>query len=665
MTRPAERGRAAWLLTVLVVFAALVLRIANLDAQSLWFDEGWSWHLAGLPLGEMAGVTAGDRSPFLYYALLHAWLRLAGDAEFAMRFLSLAADVTTVALVMALSRSLAVGRESPGGLAELSPVLAGAVYALSPFAVWYAQETRMYALVSTLCLASSYWLLRWLRRPRWKRALLASAALLLAAIYCHYYAVFLLPAHGALVVLAWAEGKRREAGGKRGETRARVLAWWCVAAGAVVVATVPWLVFASRGFAYDDGFVFPLNAVPLRLGEWVSAFANGGLPLPLPGGWAVGLGAAVVLSSLTFLLGRRWREWVFLAVLVIVPLLAAAIAVRLFYPYRSVFHPRYLIYVLPPVCVLLGGAIAPRNGAPRVSKWLSAGMASASIVVVGGLWLPSLYAIYADPAVARDDVRAAARHVVEALQPGDLVIMARDNYALRYYYPRAISRHPVTDTHLLAIPEGLHGVLRDDTPVVDALNTFRPKRVRLFLWQDDVVDPQRLVESSLWPNGYQVGEYNFGRIRLPLYQVQTQPAAALTWTPVAAQFGDQLELAGYWKLPENFAGDWFYTVLQWKPLRPLDADYKAYVHVVDRDGQVRFQRDKLPLNDLLPMTSWATGQPLRDAYALVSPADLQPGEYRVVAGIYDPATGDRLPIQSGSMAPANEVDLGTLLVKRR
>ena len=32
-----------------------------------------------------------------------------------------------------------------------------------------------------------------------------------------------------------------------------------------------------------------------------------------------------------------------------------AVAVRVVYPYRSVFHPRYLIYVAPMACVLLGG----------------------------------------------------------------------------------------------------------------------------------------------------------------------------------------------------------------------------------------------------------------------------------------------------------------------
>ena len=77
-----------------------------LGGQSLWFDEGWSWHLAKMPLAEMAVTTAGDRSPPLYYALLHVWLLFAGQSEFAMRYVSAIADTATVALVMAFAKAL-------------------------------------------------------------------------------------------------------------------------------------------------------------------------------------------------------------------------------------------------------------------------------------------------------------------------------------------------------------------------------------------------------------------------------------------------------------------------------------------------------------------------------------------------------------------------------
>jgi 4-amino-4-deoxy-L-arabinose transferase-like glycosyltransferase len=639
-------------LAVAVILLGFGLRAASLGAQSLWFDEGWSWHLAGMPLGEMAAITAGDRSPPLYYALLRGWLSVAGESEFALRFPSAAADTAAIAIVIALARALA------GRRALLPAALAGALWAISPFAVWYAQEARMYALVSALCLASSYALWRWLRAPARRAPLVASAALLAAAAYCHYYAVFLLPAHGLAVVLAWLAWR---AGSAR-----RLLGGWLIAASAVALALAPWLLYASQGFAYDDGFAFPLNAIGLRLAEWAAAFASGGLFRALPEGWGALLGLSVLCAAASFALARRWRALAFLAILTAVPLLSATVAVRLFYPYRSVFHPRYLIYVAPVVCVLLGGA-SGAAGSRRIRRAASLALGIAAAALAAWVWAPALAANGADPAAVRDDVRAAARHVVEALEPGDVVIMTRDHYALRYYYPQFMARRPVTGTLLTAFPEGLHGVLSDSRAVEEYLDRAQPNRVRLFLWQDDVVDPQRLVESGLWARGYQIGEYNFGQIRLPLYQMRAPVAAGAAWSPVSATFDDRLDLTGFWKPAAGFAGDWFYAILEWTPRRPLDADYKVFVHVVDADNRMRFQSDTQPLTALLPMSRWIPGQPMRDAHAVVIPADLPDGDYRVLVGVYDPdAGGARLPVRGPGDAPAGDVvDLGVFRVERR
>jgi hypothetical protein len=183
-----------------------------------------------------------------------------------------------------------------------------------------------------------------------------------------------------------------------------------------------------------------------------------------------------------------------------------------------------------------------------------------------------------------------------------------------------------------------------------------------FDWQDDVVDPQRLVESSLWPNAYQIGEYNFAQIRLPLYQVTRFPLQPPAFQAAGATFGDALTLERAWQPGRATAGDWFYTVLEWQALKPLDADYKVFVHGLDAHGNLAFQSDRLPLNALLPTSRWPRGKTQRDTHAVVIPADLPAGRYRVVAGVYDPATGARLPV-GGPLEDA--VELGEVEVVRR
>ena len=668
----------------LVVLLAFGLRIYQLGGQSVWFDEGWSWHLAGLPLGEMASITAGDRSPALYYVLLHGWMAWAGVSEFALRYFSLCADVVTVVLVMGLARRAggAMGK-GEGGKGTLSPssfplppaLLTGLLYTLCPLAVFYAQETRMYALVAMLCTASSYALVRYLQARSGWRWLIISAVCLALAIHSHYYAVFLLPAHAVVVLIGVIHPGRRTV-----VDRKRAISWVVAVAG-VVLSVLPWLVFASGGFAYDDGFAFPLNTIDGRMLEWVRAFVAGGFGAAAP---VWGLGALVVagvFALLGWLAGRRWRGLMWLVALVVVPLLAAAVAVRVVYPYRSVFHPRYLIYIAPIACVLLGGWMG------EVRSRLKAGLVFGPLVgvLMALIWLPALQTYFTQPNLVRDDYRTATRHVLEALEPGDGVVMTRDNYAIRYYWQRMLDEGNVTpgvaaplgpaaldgytradvDALLLAAPAGLHGVMHSEDALLAQLNQRQPTRVRMMLWQDNVVDAEKRAETLFWANGYQSGEYNIGQIRLPLFKIVQSPLTALPFVPVDAVFGGTLELQQAWMRQQGVAGDLFYVVLQWKATQTLPLNYKVFVHVLDDEGQALFQKDKLAIDDLRPTSHWRPGESIRDPYSMLIPADVAAGSYRVVVGVYDPATGARLVAKTASGGETDSVELGRLTVQTR
>jgi hypothetical protein len=383
---------------------------------------------------------------------------------------------------------------------------------------------------------------------------------------------------------------------------------------------------------------------------------------PLSDVWPVLLMVGFGGALLSLALRKRWRNIFFTVCVIAVPLLAATIAVRLVYPERSVVHPRYLIYVVPAVAALIGAGLA---SGPR-GRWrfvpISTGFVAMACVLA--LWLPALAAAQSDPRVARDDTRAAARHVIEALERRDVVVAIRDNFAVRYYWER-LGGNPA---QLLAAPTGLHGVLRDEQPTLDALAALGAERVRLFLWQDGVVDPEKRIETALQINGYQLGELSFGQIRLPLYRITQRPLKAIdvVATPVGARFGADLELTAAWSRREVVAGDLFHLALIWRPAGQLPSDDKVFVHIVDAGGRVVFQRDKLPLNDLKPMTRWVAGETLRDPYTALVPAELAPGAYRVLVGVYDPVTGARRPASLGGARVADDaVTIGTVQIARR
>jgi uncharacterized membrane protein len=688
--------RGVFLGSLFYILVSFILRLYHLDAQSLWFDEGWSWHLAKMPLEEMAAATAGDRSPVLYYALLHFWILVFGESEFAMRFLSVIADTITLSFVVTLARRIQSSNH-PNSQSSIHPFiqppyLAGLLYALCPFAIWYAQEMRMYALVAMFCTASSYFLLKGIPLDRhhssivlqpapsltkdrsWVRWLIASSVCLGLAIHSHYYAIFLLPAHFVVVITQLLEGWKFEPFKrsnrptfKPSNVQTRFVAIWLMATAVVIASVVPWLLVARGGFVYDDGFAFPLNTIDGRIIEFVRAFVSGGIAKPLPEWWW--LPPSILISSITIsLITSRTQDSTIrshssmtLIALTVLPLLAATVAVRLFYPYRSVFHPRYLIYIVPILCVLLSGAwikfrptTSRRNDAPLRMKSLISHLSSLISLTLLIFWLPNLYAYFTDAQFQRDDVRAATKHVVEALQPNDVIVMTRDNYALRYYYPRD------KQSQLVALPNGLHGILTNDKTVIEALAPKSPNRVRLFLWQDDVVDPQRFVETTLRANGFQIGEYNFRQIRLPLYQISSQPIQTIQLKPREVNFGDTLKLMRYWLTEKSLAGDWFYLTLEWQAQRSIERDFKVFVHVLDTNGNLAFQQDKLTLNELLPTSRWEPNKIYRDPYAMVVPSELPAGEYRVVVGVYDAISGERLPV-----GDATFIEISKLKVENR
>jgi hypothetical protein len=98
--------------------------------------------------------------------------------------------------------------------------------------------------------------------------------------------------------------------------------------------------------------------------------------------------------------------------------------------------------------------------------------------------------------------------------------------------------------------------------------------------------------------------------------------------------------------------------LVWRAKAAVPSRYKVTVQVEGSEGQPLAQSDSEPADWTRPTTSWLPGEVVRDRHHLEIPADVAPGSYRVVAAMYDPQTGDRLPVAGDGDA----VDVASLLV---
>ena len=88
--------------------------------------------------------------------------------------------------------------------------------------------------------------------------------------------------------------------------------------------------------------------------------------------------------------------------------------------------------------------------------------------------------------------------------------------------------------------------------------------------------------------------------------------------------------------------------LTWASETALTHDYRVFVFLADQAEQEAAHRDAVPVMWLRPTTTWQVGERIIDHHALLIPADARLGDYWLGVGMYDPATGERLPVTGGA-----------------
>ncbi|MBW7882558.1 MAG: glycosyltransferase family 39 protein [Caldilineaceae bacterium] len=139
-----KRGRPgkAWSIPVLLLGTVVLggaLRLYAIGDKGLWLDEAFSVWMGWRSLPELTTwLVRIDQHPPLYYILLHVWLWF-GDSAGHVRMLSAFLGSLTIPVIFLIGRRLA------GDTVGLTAAL---LLALSPFHIRFAQETRMYTLLT-------------------------------------------------------------------------------------------------------------------------------------------------------------------------------------------------------------------------------------------------------------------------------------------------------------------------------------------------------------------------------------------------------------------------------------------------------------------------------------------------------------------------------------
>ena len=205
MSKPGERS---YVLAITLV--ATVLRFYLIDEKSIWLDESFSLWIARQSLWEgWRWLIEVDQHPPLYYSLLHFWIQLFGSLEGAVRTMSALLSVLTIAVFYAACRRLLDGTTA---------AIAVFILAVSPFHVQFAQETRMYALLTLEVACVIYFLARLVTSPvaegrDWVGLAVSQALVMLTHNTAAVYLPVALNAAAGLIFLLFPTG----VGGRAGE----------------------------------------------------------------------------------------------------------------------------------------------------------------------------------------------------------------------------------------------------------------------------------------------------------------------------------------------------------------------------------------------------------------------------------------------------------------
>jgi mannosyltransferase len=629
-----KRHISCFLLFAILLLAA-ALRFYRLDAQSFWNDEGNSARIAERTVGLILEGAAGDIHPPGYYLLLHAWRALFGQSEFALRSLSVVAGVVLVVFTYLLGRHL---------FGEATGLMAAFLGTLSPFAVFYSQEARMYALLAALSAASTYLLVRLLTpnqqtgKPANRRWIVAYVLSSVAGLYTQYAFIFILLVHNAAFGLWWLTSARRSV------HRWRWLAVWGGMQVAVVVLYLPWLPTVLRSVANWPSARQAYELGPALLD--VLRILNVGITLPLEQATIMLAGAVVLLIVGLWPRREERMGWFGVASAALYLLLPVAL-VFAFDLYKEAWL-KFLLVVAAPFNVLVAHGVdniahvVPGDwraiGKDRLSN-LRFPISFTAIAFIITATFPSLHNLYFDPAYFRDDYRqiaadiAAAARPTDAARPADAIILNAPNQweVFTYYYPD----QDVYPAHYRPSP---HGVEVFMAPLAEQYS-----RLFVLYWGDAESDPNRRIERWLAANTYKASDRWYGRVRLATYGVAPlpeEPAVSLD-----ARFGEAIRLRGYALDDAAFApGDILPVTLFWEAETPATERYKVTVQLLDGAGQLVAQHDTEPGGGLMPTDTWQPGQAVTDRCGILLPADLSPGSYTLVVALYHSTGGERLPV---------------------
>jgi uncharacterized membrane protein len=635
--RKNNRGQI-YILLLAIILLAFVLRVYRLGHQSLWDDEAKSVWVSSWSVTEILVEQSQHEHPPLHYLLLHFWMPLAGESEFAVRFVSLFFGLLSVPTIYKLGKALGDSRLG---------LLAAFMAAISPFWVYFSQETRMYTTATFFSLSAVHFFARLLRSHRkligdrrrglglWLGYILTT----LCSLYSHYFALFAIVVENLFLAALWRRYRP-------------LIKSWALAQIGVALLFLPWLAFMAVGVisleisqpertiligpnapAYGliatwlEGWrerkglvnVFRTCLIAFGLGE--STQPN--LKLPLAAVFLI----ILIVGTVFLAKDRSSREAApFLLLYLTVPILLGYLTA---FPAERPYWSKYFIVASPAYYLLVAAGLA--------ALWKRRiGLLIASLMFVACASGSSLFNYYFDPRYARFDFRPQIAYIETFPQDSDaLMVNPRGLFTTFWHYYRG-------DLTYYPPPE------ETDTANIEAtLRQIADRHSGLWVVKNvpNDFDPDETIEWWLTHHTYRtmtawVGHNVFRYYSMP---VDSEPVRH----PLQVNFADQVLLTDYdLAVRATKYGHILQATLWWQALTEMDEQYLVSLRVLDQSGHLGGRKDIPPLGNFRPTVGWGKGERIEDHVGLLIWPGTPPGEYWVEVGLVNGSNGQPLVISS-------------------
>lgn len=619
------------LILLLCLLFGFALRLWSLGVKGLSYDEAATALMARAMPPEIIAFhwrAAFEHPPF-WQLFMHYWSLSFGQSEFALRLPSAIAGVVALPLVWQLIRRLEFTAWT-----ALTAIL---LTATAPILVYYSQEARMYALVVTLALASLFMTQQLAVAPTGSKV---GLYLLLnwAMLGFHYYSVLLLGAEG-LFLLLWLLWQRRP--------------WqqWLGYGSALLLAVAPlviWMRF-SPGFRDTATIVLqgvggeqptPWQFLDLLWREltfaairWDTAETVWGyLLLPLI---ILGFGSLLWPAPQTLPLTPTSKQRGVLL------LLACGVPVAISLVVSRSLATRYLLYIVPPLLVVLAAGIG----------WLGRRHWALGLLALVLALTPTTLALsyYFGP-YQKSAYRDMAAYLTAHRQPKEAILLEgpRQHLLAKYYLP---TEQNFLTAPILTLPS--YWPVNAPPVIPEEMDDYLLQSLRehngiwLSLTAEDEVDDGEFVPKFLTAVAFQRDCEAWLDVRLCHFvsphfvqpEVQQNPLARFAQSLLL----EQATVALWPARGEEPA--YLLTTLTWLAQTKPTLDYRVTLRLLDHTGAVISQQDNFPIGPLLPPSTWNAGDRKPGYMALPIPLTSVPGTYQLVVNLYDPTTLAPLPHQ--------------------